>query len=97
MGRHHFDLQNYGKALKNFDCALQIYQNTTIDSKKNWILVLTLHDIGRCHIYLQNYDKAKENFNCALQIYQNACFLFTRINKSWFGCKRDFLTQLFFV
>ena len=34
MGRHHFDLQNCGKALKNFDRALQIYQNTTIDSNK---------------------------------------------------------------
>ena len=64
-------LCNYSDALTFLIRALDIFQNTTLNSDKNHNIAKTHRDIGICHYHLYNYSDALTFLNRALEIKQN--------------------------
>ena len=70
----HMRLCNYSDALRFFNRALDIFQNTAHNSDKDRNIAKTINDIGICHIELCNYSDALTFFNRALDIKQDTAF-----------------------
>ena len=71
IGNCYFNLCNYSNALMFLNRALDIFQNTALNSDKNHNIASTLGNIGNCDIDLCNYADALTFLNRALDIKPN--------------------------
>ena len=71
IGSCYVNLRNYSNALTFLIRALDIFQNTALNSDKDHNIAETLSCIGICHYQMRNYSDALTFLNRALDIFQN--------------------------